>query len=159
MQPHIVSKKDGVDKAFNIKIETEFIDPEYVVNANQQELIGTTGLLKIFELESINNGKPCFRGRWDENPNVMDIDIYNTDDTTRLAFLGREEGYEGHRPDLIDKNNRTFKVSISILGEAVYKGLVSFGVNHTAHLEAGRYRVTGGVATFKVIRGPKHEKL
>lgn len=66
-----------VDKTFNIKIETEFIHPNYNLDLNDQELIGNTGLLKVFELKPTDIERPMFRGRWCRKDDVMDIDIIN----------------------------------------------------------------------------------
>jgi hypothetical protein len=158
MQIDKISKKSSlVDKAFNIKIETQFIHSEYVLNSEKQEIIGDTGLLRVFELKPLDNKKASFVGRWDHGKQIMDIDIYNTDSNTRKSFLKSKNNYEGHHPDFIDKNNRTFEVLISILGENIYKGLVFFNINHSVHLGTGKYGITGNPAEFKIIRGQKSD--
>jgi hypothetical protein len=148
-----------VDKAFNIKIETQSIHPEYTINSEKQELIGATGLLKVFELKSSNPEKPFFWGRWDPKAQVMDIDIYNADSDIIKYFRGNKKDCGGHHPDLIDKNNRTFKVFIVISGENIFQGFVFFNINHTAHLETAHFGLTGYPVEFKIIRGPGNENL
>jgi len=142
-------KRDGVDKAFNIKVEKQFLHPEYFINLEQQELIGDTGLLKILELKSSNSQKPNFIARWDKNKDTIDVDIYNTDIDAKKRFLTRKKGYEGHRPELVDTNNRTFKIFISILGEKIYKGTVFFNINISMHPSAGKLEVTRAAVNLK----------
>lgn len=150
-----------VDKTFNIKIEEQYINSEYaiVIDSERQEIIGATGLLKVFELKSSSPEKPFFWGRWDPKAQVMDIDIYNADSNTIKYFRGNKKDCGGHHPDLIDENNRTFKVSIVISGENIFQGLVFFNINHTAHLETAHFGITGHPVEFKITRGPGNENL
>ncbi|HNY36224.1 MAG TPA: hypothetical protein PLD14_00990 [Candidatus Pacearchaeota archaeon] len=149
----------AVDKAFNIKIETQYLHPEYLINSEKQEFIGTTGLLKIFELTSPNSLKPFFWGRWDPKEKVMDIDIYNTNNNTKKYFKNNKKNCRGHHPELIDIVNRTFKVSISILGENIYQGLVFFSINHTLRAETGIFAVTGFPVNFELVRNNLFSKI
>lgn len=148
-----------VDKAFNIKIETESIHPKYIIDSKNQELIGDTKLLKLFELKPLNhiNG-PLFRGRWDEKNQLMDIDIENANKTLQKSFKNSKNDCTGHHPELINEIERTFKVLIIIKGEKIYEGLVFFNINHAALLEGDVIKLTGYPVDLKLIKKERFEK-
>jgi hypothetical protein len=132
-------KRNGVNKIYNIQIKTLSIKPGYVVNVKDSELIGETGLLRIFEISSGSLSKPQFYGRWDQVKQTMDIDIFNVDHTTKKMFLKSNSSCVGHHPDLVNINNRAFNVEISILGDKFYNGIVSFCVQHRLYADPGNF--------------------
>ncbi|HEY9481204.1 MAG TPA: hypothetical protein VIR98_03190 [Candidatus Paceibacterota bacterium] len=77
MKKQEVSRKSGVDKIFNIKIEDGyFLHSDYSISEETEHEISDTGLMKVFELNSSKPEKPKFVGRWDEKANLLGIDIY-----------------------------------------------------------------------------------
>jgi len=122
--------KFKVDKAFNIDIEEQYRNPEYELFVEKESTIAQNGLLQVFTLKSKDQSLPRFVGRWDQNKEVIDIDMYDRGRTKpSLDFKKGTPGYSGHHPKRISKDIRTFQVSVEIPNVVIYTGLITFNIN------------------------------
>src|SRR5437773_7766160 len=79
--------------SYNIETHKTYLNPMYTLAGDVSHEIGRTGLLKVFELKSSQNG-PSFIGRWDGGSRVsakqetlaLDIDIEGVSDADKRRF-------------------------------------------------------------------------
>ncbi len=132
-------KKDGifvrrgknsfaVDRVVNIRHSLNS-HPDYSLHTSDVSAISDNGLLIIFDLIPVNEQLPRFRGRWDQNKEVMDIDILNVDEVTYNDFRSERNGYSGHHPPRASVEERRFEINITIPGQNICSGWVSLNIN------------------------------
>jgi len=77
-----VLRQDG--KVFEIKVlvEETYLIPKYRLVKQETSVLGSTGLLVVFELQPVSGEGPSFVARWDEGGreegkqrNDLDVDI------------------------------------------------------------------------------------
>ncbi|MBL8029774.1 MAG: hypothetical protein JNN11_00825 [Candidatus Doudnabacteria bacterium] len=122
------SKKAVADGIYNLEVKCEYIHPQYLFEYKNNNEIFRNGLLSIFYLKPKVNNLYSFIGRWDNNKQVLDIDILEANG--RDLFKSEKDGYKGHHPKRLDKDKRTYEIEICypVVG-LIYKGLISFNVN------------------------------
>jgi hypothetical protein len=116
----------------NLKITTEFLDPDYdivVEDLTRSE----TRLLKVFSLLPKRPENASFHARIDDgSPDKrkepdLDIDIRGVSSTIIRDFKADRNGYSGHHNDRsTSRTERIFEVEITTPGGRVFKGTVFF---------------------------------
>ena len=118
----------AVDKAMNIHHSLN-LHSDYTLHAPDVSKISDNGLLDIFELIPTDNGLPRFRARWDQNKELVDIDILNVDRTAFDDFRGERNGYSGHHPLRISTDERRFEVKVAIPNKDICSGWIVLNIN------------------------------
>src|SRR5258706_1903249 len=100
-KPEDVKKEDG--KAFEVPLveilssENYYIHQAYSFKKEDVAKIGPTGQLIAFRIVSTEHNRPRFLGRWDQNKDLIDIDVENVGMTERSAFRRDADGYGPHQ--------------------------------------------------------------
>lgn len=117
-----------VNRAFNVRSTTEFINDDYEIIFSGETEISRTGLLAIFSLIPKKNRSPRFIGRWDQTQEVIDVDIENIDEKSMRAFKATKNGFVGHRSTRISQDPRTFLVDISLPSGPIFRGTFTLNI-------------------------------
>lgn len=101
-----------VTSTFNPKFEIEFLHEDYSINSGKRNMT-ETGYMVVFELDS-RSTSPRFIGRWDQNEELLDVDILGVDKKAVSDFRAGKNGYYGHHPLRISESPRLFQIEINI---------------------------------------------
>ncbi len=151
MDPKKSDKRDGTYKISHIKIDHSYLDPSYKIALNQESIIGTTGLLTLFEIKPLDPALPTFRARWDERKDVFDIDLIGSPEEQEL-FKAERDGFWGHHTNKVSKNAHSYEIDVRLPGQEICRAEVSFSLNKIMHLEAGVHRITASLACEYIVR-------
>jgi hypothetical protein len=147
----------------NLKITTEFIDPDYeVINENLAR--GETRLLKVFSLIPKTPSKPSFHARVDDGSTQkrkepeLDIDIKGVSEHVVRDFRTNRNGYLGHHNARTPKlDMRIFEVAIGTPSGRVFKGQVFFNVTFSESISMqAESKVTVDVEVIRANPTDKH---
>lgn len=141
-----VQELDGkVFRVYNVKVEKHYLHPDYELIAHDPAVLSETGRLDVFEVKSISGTRPNFSGRWDggdrNKPEKirydLDIDILEVARKIQRQFKNCENGYSGHHTTPSARMiGNAYDLSISIPGEVVFEGTVSFNRQHGLGIKA-----------------------
>ncbi|MGA7796002.1 MAG: hypothetical protein WCA19_23465 [Candidatus Acidiferrales bacterium] len=112
-----LSKK--VFAAFNIGIDTIYLDADYRLESQPDSKATPEGWLEILRLEPAveHSELPTFVARWDDEKKTgkeaIDVDLIMPK-TERQAFKEGLNGYKGHHSKPIVGKTRTFEIDIEI---------------------------------------------
>jgi hypothetical protein len=132
-----VAKRDGkTRKIFNITENHTDLDNKYIAFFPPISEIGTTGLLKIGNLNPADAERyklPIFRIRWDEKADAVDVDAYDSQtDSIIREFEDGRNGSWGHHSQKLDTKPRTFAIEVGWEDKLIYSGQVSFNLHKEA---------------------------
>jgi len=112
-------------KVFNVKVKTEYLNPDYDLEPLQDNRITEQGLLLCAKLKPKIPSLPEFWFRWDEKKDELDVDMYG-DTNNRKDWNNERNGYKEHHTVKMKKEARHFKVSIKTPKLNVFNGVISF---------------------------------
>ncbi len=121
-----------VNRIFNIKISEECCNVDYILRSQSSNDLTETGLITVFSIEpkSKKSIMPSFSGRWDQNKQILDIDILGVTKKTVNLFKTGKDGYLGHHLKIISASPRLFAINIRIPDVEIFRGTITFNVNH-----------------------------
>lgn len=107
-------------------ISTEYLNPDYEIEVLPNKLTTSSGLLEVARLDPVKPGLPKFVFRWDENADVLDVDIYK--DGKYRNDLWNENEYKGHHTQRISNGGKIFEADISSFDQPIFKGEIDIGL-------------------------------
>ncbi len=128
------NRKDRIftDKIFDINLEVEYRDDLFEINAFPESDRKPNGLLPVLTLTSPSENLE-FVCRWDQNPEVVDIDMYE-DDKTVIEFKLKKDGYVGHHTSVVSRDPRKFHIDIQIPNRVIFQGYLTLNISHTIEI-------------------------
>jgi hypothetical protein len=116
-----------------VDVEVYELHPAYKIRPTPEKK-GETGYLRMIEVFPTQSSLYGFICRWDENPEVLDVDMAEPvgDSLQRIDW---QHGYSGHHPKRSPEDGRKFKVHITMADASgdqstVFHGVVKFGIVH-----------------------------
>lgn len=126
------TEKIFVDKVHSINVEEEYRDGAFEIEAFPESQRKPNGLLPVFSLRSSENAQE-FVCRWDQNPEVIDIDMYENGKIV-AEFKSEKNGYVGHHTVRVSQDPRRFRVDIQIPGQVIFQGYATLNISHTIEI-------------------------
>jgi len=120
------------DKIFDINLEVEYIDDLFETSAFPESHRKPNGLLPVLTLTSPGENLE-FVCRWDQNPEVVDIDMYE-DGKIVIEFKSKEDGYVGHHTSVVSRDPRKFRIDIQIPKRVIFQGYLTLNISHTIEI-------------------------
>ncbi len=118
------------DKVFNLKVNTAYIDNDYLLSSLGCNDISETGLIELFKITSKKRDHPSFQARWDEKENLVDIDIKNVSKNISTSFKSEKNGYSGHHSTMVVESPREYHSKICLPNKVIFAGTITFNINH-----------------------------
>ena len=107
-------------------VSVEHLNPEYEIEVLSDQRTTPTGLLEIVRLNPTKPGLPRFIFRWDENADVLDVDIYK--DEKYRNDLWNKNVYNGHHTRRISNEAKIFESDIKRFDSSIFKGKIDVGL-------------------------------
>jgi len=107
-------------------ISVEHLNPEYEIEVLSDQRTAPTGLLEIVRLNPTKPDLPRFIFRWDENADILDVDIYK--DEKYRNDLWNKNGYNGHHTWRISNGAKIFEADIRKFDSPIFKGKIDVGL-------------------------------
>ncbi len=120
------------DKIFDINLEVECCDDFFEINAFPESHRKPNGLLPVLTLISPSENLE-FVCRWDQNPEVVDIDMYK-DGEMVTEFKSNKGGYVGHHTSVVSIDPRKFRIDIQMPGRVIFQGYLTLNTSHTIEI-------------------------
>jgi hypothetical protein len=115
-------------KAFNIKVDYVYLNPDYDLKPLQDNEITEQGLLLCGKLKPQQPLLPEFWIRWDEKGDHLNVDM-QSDKGCQDDWENETHGYKGHRSQKAsDRPGRAFNLLITTPDLKVFEGVISFNV-------------------------------
>ena len=115
----------AASKAFNIKVELNFLNTEYDLEVFPESNITKQGLLFIGKIKPRQPSLPEYLLRWDEKNNHLNVDMIPEEN----FWKSETQGYKGHLPEkAVDHVGRAFSIVITTPKLRIIDGVVSFSL-------------------------------
>ncbi|MCW5982425.1 MAG: hypothetical protein KIT09_30340 [Bryobacteraceae bacterium] len=123
-----VNEDGRVFEIRDVKLTEHYSNPDYPYEFERLAKLSDTAEWFLF-LFMRRGGGPWFRGRWDEDKETIDVDIFDVAAPEKLTFTRGDTKYGHHTIQGSDATRYRFHLNIAIPhGERVFEGDITFTV-------------------------------
>ena len=140
-------------RVFNIRFETEYLNPYYDLEILEDNSISKQGLLLCGKLKPRQSSLPEFWFRWDEKEDELDVDMHG-DSKHKKDWKKSKNGCTGHKATKMKKEGRHFRVSIEMPKMKVFDGVISFSLERGITTKSGLRASVEVVASKNASKNP-----
>jgi hypothetical protein len=118
-------QSETASKVFNVKVNVNYLNPQYDIDIPQENKITDQGLLLVGKIVPKQHYLPQFSLRWDEKDNHLNVDILPKE----IDWESENNGYIGHTLQKVNQSQgRAFSLIIKIPGQSVIDAIITLNL-------------------------------
>lgn len=147
----IANRSRKVSQVSNVEALETVLHEGYVIG-KCPGVLTDTGSLEVIRIAPKSGVGECFRARWDQARDALDIDMLGASRNATRKFNAHRDGYSGHHTNRSTiPGKRIFEVTIKAQDVVIFDGTVSFSITVDQIIQA-QVRISDAVSA-EVIKG------